>query len=115
MNSRSFIVSLSLHDFGRVDIKSIFEHLNYRLVAEGNDEFIFEKGNKLFTYVGLTNWEYVFRRVVVDVNRERNELRLIYNFSWLTNIGVLLRAAMPEIIFLKKSLYAVDLNVLKFR
>lgn len=118
---RSFKVCLELerpYRFLYNDIKSAFINMGYRIVEEESDRLVFEKGSKIATYIGLINWNLVYRKVLVEIYRVRRKRTLVYltyNFSWLTSIPILIRAARNELIDLSEQLGARDIKVLKYR
>jgi hypothetical protein len=103
MREREFIVSFSSHVLDDKDavstINTAFQELGYERAAAGNlkQGMEFTKGRKLATYLGLVNWDLVFRKVRVEMINGEAKVLLHYCFSWLTNIGVLTNAAMPEL------------------
>ncbi|MGC8757923.1 MAG: hypothetical protein ACP5QX_05690 [Caldisericaceae bacterium] len=119
MQSRNFIVSLNLHKPVSNDISGIaketFVSLGYKLLAQNDEKLVFEKGSKIFTYVGLVNWSLLYRKVDVEISSGKGEVVLTYCFSWLTNIGVLIKSAMPEIKVIQGKLAADSLKVERFR
>lgn len=121
MQGRNFIISLSGNSFKQRKIlnitKEVFLNLGYKALFDDLDDekMIFEKGSKFATYLGLVNWDIVYRRVEVKIERNDGKIVMSYFFSWLTNIGFLIRAAMSEIAYLKKELGAESLKVEKFR
>ncbi|WP_428086157.1 hypothetical protein [Caldisericum sp.] len=119
MEGRNFVIALNLD---RSNIDKVEEKLNdffvsngYKPIGYADKGLIFQKGNRIFTYAGLTNWNYVFRIVNVDIVNEKREILLTYYFSWWTNIGILVRAAIPEVKELQIYLGANSLKVIKFR
>ena len=119
MEDRNFIVSFNIDKPTNLDVRAliteVFISLGYKPVESNNEEFIFEKGNKVFTYAGLVNWNYLYRRVKVSIGSERKRVSFKYSFSWLTNVGVLMKAAMPEIKILQDKFSAKTFEVERFR
>jgi formate/nitrite transporter FocA (FNT family) len=120
MQDRHFVVSFNVDkpvDSGLGElIEKNFTSLGYKLVALNEEELVFEKGSKIFTYVGLVNWNYLFRRVSVTTSgNAKGKIFFTYSFSWLTNIGVLIKHAMPEIKILQDKFAAKTFKVERFR
>jgi len=100
------------------DIKKALVKMGYRVVEEGEDCLVFEKGSKIATYIGLTGWNLVYRKVQVEISRVKKRKLLVfltYNFSWLTNIAILIKAAYGELMDLSQMLGAKSMKVVKFR
>ncbi len=57
---------------------------NYKFLKRSGNTLVFENGNKLLTYAGLTNWKILYR--VIYVEQIDNKLVINYNFSWLSNV-----------------------------
>jgi hypothetical protein len=119
MEDRNFIVSFNLEIAETLYLRKLiaesFASLGYRTVMLNEEGFIFEKGSKIFTYVGLVNWNYLYRKVKVSILKENKKVILKYSFSWLTNVGVLIKAAMPEIRTLQAKFFAKSFEVERFR
>jgi hypothetical protein len=81
-------------------VEKFIHRLNYKLVEISRDHAILVKGSKMLTYIGFTNWEYVYRRLKISLKCKRDGkyiYRLDYEFSWLTNVGYLHRGVYMEI------------------
>lgn|GEM_PF-2117434 len=81
-------------------VELFLRRYNYELIEITGDHAILVKGSKVLTYIGFTNWEYVYRRMRISLSgkREKNYVyRLDYEFSWLTNIGFLRRGVYIEV------------------
>ena len=69
--------------------------LKYKYLGKSGDALIFEKGSKLLTYLGLTNWNILYRKVFVK--NYTDKINITYNFSWLSNVISLGWAASGEL------------------
>jgi len=81
-------------------VEIFLRRCNYKLVEITRDQAILVRGSKVLTYIGFTNWEYVYRRMKVFLSGRRENsyiYRLDYEFSWLTNIGYLRRGVYIEV------------------
>ena len=100
------------------DVKKAFIGMGYKVVEEKENYLVFEKGSKIATYIGLTGWNLVYRKVQVEINRVKKRKLLVfltYNFSWLTNIAILIKAAYGELMDISQALGAKSVRVIKFR
>lgn len=83
-------------------IKEVFsEKLGYRLLTCTERGCWWEKGNKIATFIGLVNWNILYRRVFAE-QIAPDKVRFTYKFSWLTNVGVLVSAARKELEYMQK-------------
>ena len=120
MRDREFIVSFSydpLRNKGGLDkVDKGFQELGYAPIpTEVPNEKCFEKGHKIATYLGLINWNLIYRKVVVGLTDDEKKILIHYHFSWLTNIGVLIKASAPELQSLEKKLGLKKIKVERYR
>ena len=117
MENRNFVVSYEIRKQPKEEIAAIvreaFTTLGYKMLPSNDDNIVFEKGNKVLTYIGFTNWDYVYRTVEASIRDGR--IILTYQFSWLTNIGVLVRSASPELKILQNKFDSKSAKVERFR
>jgi len=87
-------------------VKNVFINLGYRVLREGENSLLFERGSKLATYIGLTSWDLVYRTVELNMHSEEDKiiLDITFAFSWLVNIASLRKAVMPELRKIEQSL-----------
>ncbi len=117
MEPRKFILSFpnnSQETIGKID-KFYTESGYLRVDPQKPGEILYTKGKKWATYLGLVNWDLIFRTVKVELLPNENKVRLTYLFSWLTNIGVLLRSSGPELTSLKSCLDNPKLSIERYR
>lgn len=120
MRAREFVVSFSSNVFEGKDalhtVNNAFEELGYRPITNDPQPRIgFSKGSKLATYMGLVNWDLIFRKVEVEIVNDEAKVLLHYRFSWLTNIGMLVNSSEPELRSLQHSFGAKTLKVERYR
>jgi len=120
MRDREFIVSFpydSLRKKGGLnEVSNGFQKLGYvPIPTEASNEKCFEKGKKIATILGLINWNLIYRKVVIGLSDDEKKVLIHYHFSWLTNIGVLIRAAAPELKSLEKMLGIKTSKVERYR
>lgn len=87
------------------------QKLGYRLLMFSRNEMVLEKGNKILTYIGFTNIDYVYRVLKITNVENKNDLKVYrfeYEFSWLTNIGYLPRIVYNELSGVSKVLNIVS-------
>lgn len=102
MRDREFIVSFpydSLRKKGGLSrIDNAFQELGYLpLPSDDPDKLFYEKGKKIATYLGSINLDWIYHKVVVELTNDDTKVLIHYYFSWLTNIGGLLKASGPEL------------------
>jgi len=76
-------------------INFFVNQFNYKFLRKSENALVFENGNKLLTYLGLTNWKILYRTIYVK--QIDNKLVITYNFSWLSNVMSLGWSASGEI------------------
>ena len=120
MRDREFIVSFSSKVFDGKDasgvVNNVFEELGYKpIAADLSQRVAYAKGNKLATYMGLVNWNLIYREVEVEMLYDKAKVLLHYHFSWLTNIAVLVHASRPELRVLQREFGVKTLEVERYR
>jgi len=107
--------SLWFEEMGREGVERVLrDDLKYRFVKNEHNGSWWEKGNKIATFIGLVNWNLLYRKVFVE-EVDRNKVRFIYHFSWLTNVGVLISAARGELGYLQQVFKVEKMEVERLR
>ena len=119
MKAREFVVSFHSNLLEGKDafgvVNKAFEALGYTRAIENQDVEVFSKGSRLATYMGLVNWDLIYRKVEAEIFCDEAKVVLRYRFSWLTNIGILANASEPELRSLQHSFGAKTLKVERYR
>lgn len=102
MRDREFIVSFPYESLGKKGglgkVDEAFRELGYSPIpSDESNKFHYEKGKKIATYLGSINLDWIYHKVVVELTNDETKVLIHYYFSWLTNIGGLLRASAPEL------------------
>lgn len=120
MREREFIISFpygSLRSKGGLSrLEKAFQELGYSPIPnEDPNKRFFEKGKKIATYLGLINWNLIYRKVLVELIDNEAKVLIHYYFSWFTNIGVLVSASGPELKALQSKLGLKSIKVERYR
>jgi hypothetical protein len=86
-------------------IELLIKGHGYTLIERAESLAILEKGSRVLTYIGFTNWNYVHRRLKISLSDKKEKYylyRFEYEFSWLTNIAYLYRPVFKELSNLAK-------------